>query len=757
MAICRRRVRGDRKILPDWVDGEALRYTIEEDSPRGVVAGRMKVFSLLRLRLEHPRCGSMHLFVSDSREQLGSYLRSKDHLGCIIGMWDTALACSDVRQMRDLVVCKDDAKLPDVARYPEVFVLICCDVIRLAPKQYSTSQQRSNLFSPLDVDVHSETFVTRMYETLNVTVRSLALSMIADAPFKTPVHGPFEQALRAYHSRIDVMQGKVVFHADMSEAEKMLRTYEVFYHDTAPKEIVLKKLCEPLEFHCVALEVFGAMSDVGDLEVAMLRKPYFVDKFEVNDLVVEPVVQGKWVHSGTDFPNGVYEGKLEYRKLNADERRTKKPRTNGFAIPTADEHGQVCLQSAGSLVDRVKDIQLANNYFKIIIDAARCCDTGTSQSAKLLSMAKELIAARWTEIYYPPMYVGLEIPDELVGVMQNDKDLTRQLAIERISPNPVYALLSATFSNTIMEYEVLGTAYDSINFGVKVAYGSPRFPEAQNDGEWLRGAAPWIKKNFHVREINLDGLEVGVKVPPESQYELVNIETIKKGDALILRQKGQYHNAMYSHALLSGHMVQVQHLMQKKSYLVAHIDMLRLKKSKKVELSVSVYAIFHNRFGWLPQFNTLQFHGHVPNQARACSLASQEIFFAMVSSVINGSEVSKYAGVTSARLAAPTPVSTPASTSASTFADNACWLPVFAPSEYQFIRTSAITKALAPALTELGTDAMLLLRLSQTDTYMLLNALATRYATKSERWPFDIKNTLAVFGEHVGAIVEKCT
>ena len=736
MAISRRRVRGDRKVPPTWVDGAALRYAIEEDSPRGVVAGRMQVSLRLRLRLIHPRCGSMHLLVSDSREQLG-YLRSKDHLGCIVAMWDTALACSDVRQMRDLV--KDATKLPDVARYPEVFVLICCDAIHLAPKQYRTCQQRSDLLSPLDVDVHSKMLVIRMYESLDVTVRSLAVSMIAEAPYKTVAHGPFEQALRAYHNRLDVMHGKVVFHADMSEAEKMLGAYEVFYHDTAPKENVLEKLFEPLEFHCIALKVFEAMSDVGDLEVATLRKPYYVDKFEVNDLVVEPVVDGTWGNGDG--------GKLEYRKLTAEERRAKKPRTNGFAMPAADEHGQICLQSAGSLVDHVNDIQLANSYVKMIVDAVRYCDN--PQRTKFLSMAKELIAARWPEIYYPPMYVGLEIPDELVCIMQGDKELPRQLAIERISPNPVYALLSATFLNVIMEYEVLGTAYDSIQFGVKVAYDSHRFPEAQNDGEWLRGAAPWIKENFHVREIDLDGVEVGVL--QESQYEHIDIQKLKNGDPLIVRREGEYLSATYVHAMFAGHMVRIPMRDGRITfYLAASIDLLHLKKSTKVELSVSVYAIFHNRFGWLPQFNTLQFQGHVPNQARTCSLASQEVFSAMVSSVVNGSDVSKYAQVTSARLSASTPASTPASTS------NSCWLPVFAPSEYQYIRTSAIKKALVPALTGLGADATLLAPLSDTDMYMLLNALATQYATKSESWPFEIKKTPAVFGKH-SALLEKCT
>jgi hypothetical protein len=49
---------------------------------------------------------------------------------------------------------------------------------------------------PLDVEVHSEMFVNRIYETLNETVRSRALSIIMDEPSKTPVYGPLEGYVR---------------------------------------------------------------------------------------------------------------------------------------------------------------------------------------------------------------------------------------------------------------------------------------------------------------------------------------------------------------------------------------------------------------------------------------------------------------------------------------------------------------------------------------------------------------------------------
>ena len=127
---------GARKIDPDWV-GEALRYAIQEDSPQHVVAGRMKVYSRLRMFLEHPRYGSMHLYVSDSREQLGSaYSRNKDHLGRIMGIWDEAY--EDEHKTRGLIK-KEGTTLPDVARYPEVYVLICCDLIAMAPSALYTT------------------------------------------------------------------------------------------------------------------------------------------------------------------------------------------------------------------------------------------------------------------------------------------------------------------------------------------------------------------------------------------------------------------------------------------------------------------------------------------------------------------------------------------------------------------------------------------------------------------------------------------
>ena len=101
---------------------------------------RKKVFSRLQLRLEHPR-GSMNIQVSDSREQLGSaYPRSKDHLGRIMGIWDTALPCADEDKMQGLIK-KEGTTLPEVARYPEVYVLICCDPIAMAPPTLLTTMR----------------------------------------------------------------------------------------------------------------------------------------------------------------------------------------------------------------------------------------------------------------------------------------------------------------------------------------------------------------------------------------------------------------------------------------------------------------------------------------------------------------------------------------------------------------------------------------------------------------------------------------
>ena len=139
----------------------------------------------------------MHLFVSDSREQLavGLCSRGKDHLKGIVDVWDTALSCADEGKMQGLLK-KEGTALPEVARYPEVYVLICCDLIaKFAPAQYQTSQQRANLMCPLDVDVHSEVFVRR-YENLNDSVLSQAVSIIIEAPVKTQVCGPYKEHVR---------------------------------------------------------------------------------------------------------------------------------------------------------------------------------------------------------------------------------------------------------------------------------------------------------------------------------------------------------------------------------------------------------------------------------------------------------------------------------------------------------------------------------------------------------------------------------
>ena len=60
----------------------------------------------------------MHLFVSDSREQLaiGLCSRGKDHLKGIVNVWDTALSCADEGKVQGLLK-KEYTILPGEAKF----------------------------------------------------------------------------------------------------------------------------------------------------------------------------------------------------------------------------------------------------------------------------------------------------------------------------------------------------------------------------------------------------------------------------------------------------------------------------------------------------------------------------------------------------------------------------------------------------------------------------------------------------------------
>ena len=170
------------------------RYAIMEGSTQGMQNGRSKLLSLLRLYLdEHPLHGSMNFQVSHSRDQLFCS-RSKDHLKSTMDTWYEAFVCFDENLMKSLIKPDQEGGLPKAARYPEVYVLICCDLLaKFAPAQYQTSQKRADLLCPVKAEVHSEMLISRFTEQLNDSVRSRAVSITKGAPSNTPVHGPLKE------------------------------------------------------------------------------------------------------------------------------------------------------------------------------------------------------------------------------------------------------------------------------------------------------------------------------------------------------------------------------------------------------------------------------------------------------------------------------------------------------------------------------------------------------------------------------------
>ena len=128
-------MRGDKKVERNWVQKEVMRYDIVELS----VPGNGK---RLQLHLQHDVQGNMNFVVSDSRDGL-FYARSRDHLDSAMIKWDEALICADEELMKSL--------LETAKRYPEVYVLICVDLLtqfKEMGQQYKTSQQRAELPCP---------------------------------------------------------------------------------------------------------------------------------------------------------------------------------------------------------------------------------------------------------------------------------------------------------------------------------------------------------------------------------------------------------------------------------------------------------------------------------------------------------------------------------------------------------------------------------------------------------------------------------
>ena len=145
--------------------------------------------------------------VSDSNDCL-LYARSRDHLDSVMTDWDVALIFADEPLMKSL--------LERAKRYPEVYVLICVDLLtkpefaQTVGQQYKTRQQRADLFCPFkdsevlirpeDSDLNSSRII-RFTDALNESVMRRAVSIINEAPSNTPVHGPLKEKVARAHIR----------------------------------------------------------------------------------------------------------------------------------------------------------------------------------------------------------------------------------------------------------------------------------------------------------------------------------------------------------------------------------------------------------------------------------------------------------------------------------------------------------------------------------------------------------------------------
>ena len=190
-AMHNRRVRGDKKVEPVWVQKEVMRYEIVESSSPGHRGGRPG--KRLLLRLQHDVQGNMNFVVSDSHDGL-FYARSRDHLDSVMANWDEALICADGNLMK--------SQLEPAERYPEVYVLICVDLLSTkfaqtaVGQQYKTRQQRADLLCPFSEaptslrpeDDHSRKII-RFTDSLNDSVMRRAVSSIIAAPFPRPCTG----------------------------------------------------------------------------------------------------------------------------------------------------------------------------------------------------------------------------------------------------------------------------------------------------------------------------------------------------------------------------------------------------------------------------------------------------------------------------------------------------------------------------------------------------------------------------------------
>jgi len=199
-----RSVRGSVKVERNWVDGEVMRYESVESSYVYYDRGSKRNGRRLHLYLERPDQGNMNFCVYDSRHGLFPLLRSsKDHLDSIMVDWDQAIICADENSLED--------QLTPAKRYPEVYVLICVDLLtRFAQtpvgQKYKTSQQRADLLCPFpeseelmhddDRSQRSQRII-RFTDSLYQSVMHLAVSSIIAAPRSTAVNGPLREKVQA--------------------------------------------------------------------------------------------------------------------------------------------------------------------------------------------------------------------------------------------------------------------------------------------------------------------------------------------------------------------------------------------------------------------------------------------------------------------------------------------------------------------------------------------------------------------------------
>ena len=193
----------------------------------------------------------MFFVVSDSRDEL-FYARSRDHLDSAMVKWDEALICLDGNLMK--------SQLEPAKRYPEVYVLMCVDLLTkfaqtAVGQQYKTSQQRADLLCPFSEapislrleDDHSRK-ITRFTDLLNDSVMRRALSIIIAAPSTTSVRGSLSEKVRA---RIQATAPAVTtiaqYTADMGEVELtqvMTNWLQIETLDQLPQ---YDELCEHVE------------------------------------------------------------------------------------------------------------------------------------------------------------------------------------------------------------------------------------------------------------------------------------------------------------------------------------------------------------------------------------------------------------------------------------------------------------------------------------------------------------------------------